>query len=688
MASDAKLLARMRRRLKQAVDAESDNRRVQLDDLKFSLGGDNQWDSDLLARRKKRGRPALTIDLTNKFVRQVTGDIRHNTPEIKISPASPEADPDVARYREGIIRDIQYRSKAGLIYTQAGDMLVRCGRGAWRILTRYVSEDSFEQEIYLAPVKNPFAVFLDPAAKEIDKSDARWGLVLDKLSKEEFEDRYPKAKVPTSNDFDAGEGIDREIWFEDEMVIVAGYFELVAGAKRTICLMSDGRVLDKEQAELEVEASIEAPIDELAPLPEPVTILRERQATTYKVKHYVCTALEVIETQDWPGQYIPLFVAEGEYINVEGKDHVRGLINRARDAQALYNYWQSEVAEALALAPKAQWVATAKQIEGREEDYLKANIENLPVLLYNPDNDAPGPPQRQAPPPIPAALLTEVRQAEMNVENTLGMFKASVGAPSNEASGVAIRERARESDVGTFVFIDNLSVTIEHCGRVIDDLIPHVYDTERDVTVRYEDEREQIIPVNTTAWAAQEALQRNPSRYQGLNGQKLAETINREGLEAPLNELGRGRYAVRVSVGPSYTTQREEAYDRLLKFGAVAAKMNPIDKYAIAKNLDCPGSDEYVDMLMKALPPGLLPPEAGQENQQRPTVPPSPEMMLNAQKVKTQQLQAQVQLKKLELEAAKVEREKLETAGGVRQVVIQVLKELHAPPAGINVLSS
>jgi hypothetical protein len=676
-----KLLARMHRRFKLAVDAEVDNRKAQIDDLKFSLGGDNQWDSGILERRRKRDRPVLTIDLTNKFIHQVTNDIRHNTPEIKVSPASADADPDIARHLEGIVRDIQYRSKAGLIYTQAGDMVVRCGRGAWRLLTRYVSPDSFEQEIYLAPVKNPFAAFLDSAAREIDRSDAAWGFIIDKLLTEEFEEQYPKAKAPTSADFDTGQGLDKTLWFADEdTVTVAGYFERVA-ERKTICLMSDGSVLEKKEAEAVVSsANVQALVTSDQPEAEPVTILREREAVTYTVKHYVCTATEVIEEQDWPGQYIPLFVAEGEVVNVEGKDHVTGLINRARDAQSLYNYWNSELAEAIALAPKATWLITPKQIENFEVDYAGAHTENFPYLKFNPDPDWKERPHRVDPPAVPAALLTEVRQAEMNVENTLGMFKASVGAPSNETSGRAIRERKQESDVGTFHFIDNLSTTIEHCGRVIQDLIPHIYDTERDVTVRGEDGSEQVIPINTTARNVQESLSRDPRRYQGVDKKKVADLISKDGLDAPFNHLGRGKYAVRVSVGPSYTTQREEAYDRLLQFAGISAKMNPVDKYFVAKNLDCPGADEYVDALKKTLPPGILPPEAGQEGQQAPPPPPSPEMMLNMAKLETQKLQAQVQLEKLKAEQAKAQQEAQLTESGVRSVVIQVLKELHAPP--------
>ncbi len=63
-------------------------------------------------------------------------------------------------------------------------------------------------------------------------------------------------------------------------------------------------------------------------------------------------------------------------------------------------------------------------------------------------------------------------------------------------------QRQKPGDVATFAFIDNLTRSIAHSGRVINEMIPEVYDTERDVRIRNADETEDFAPVNTTAGRA------------------------------------------------------------------------------------------------------------------------------------------------------------------------------------------
>ncbi len=41
---------------------------------------------------------------------------------------------------------------------------------------------------------------------------------------------------------------------------------------------------------------------------------------------------------------------------VDGKLYVSGLVRNAKDAQRMYNYWTSQEAEMLALAPKAPFM--------------------------------------------------------------------------------------------------------------------------------------------------------------------------------------------------------------------------------------------------------------------------------------------------------------------------------------------
>jgi hypothetical protein len=105
---DTDLLSTARDRLMMAIDAYSENREDQLDDLRFYAGSpDNQWQwpADVLATRGAvqgqtiNARPCLTINKLPQHVKQVTNDQRQNRPSGKVIPADDNADIEVERRR-------------------------------------------------------------------------------------------------------------------------------------------------------------------------------------------------------------------------------------------------------------------------------------------------------------------------------------------------------------------------------------------------------------------------------------------------------------------------------------------------------------------------------------------------------------------------------------------------------------
>ena len=65
------------------------------------------------------------------------------------------------------------------------------------------------------------------------------------------------------------------------------------------------------------------------------------------------------------------------------------------------------------------------------------------------------------------------------MKSVMGLHDASMGAQSNEISGVAIGKRVRESDTSTYHFIDNMARAIRHAGIIIVDLMPMIYSKPR-----------------------------------------------------------------------------------------------------------------------------------------------------------------------------------------------------------------
>src|SRR3989304_128467 len=253
-----KILRLANKRLARCVDADQHNRSAAIEDLKFLNG--EQWDENELKLRKARKRPALQINLLPKYVDQIVGEERLNPPRVKIRPVDSKADVHLARIREGIVRNIEYLSRADQIYDQAFEMAASCGYGAWRPLTRYTEENPFIQEIYLESVKNPFMVFLDPDCKDDTFADAKFGFVLQRMPKEDFDEKWPNAQYP-GDSLKIGIGMSNELWFDQNTVTVAEYF-VKETEKKKMAQLSDGTVLPYEEAS-ELVAKWEAKAKEI-----------------------------------------------------------------------------------------------------------------------------------------------------------------------------------------------------------------------------------------------------------------------------------------------------------------------------------------------------------------------------------------------------------------------------------------
>jgi hypothetical protein len=711
MNNEREFLDTATRRLQREIDADDHNRQAAIEDLKF-LNGD-QWDAAEEARRRLRGRPCLRTNELPKYVNQVVGDMRQNRARVKVRPVDSSGDIHIAKVRSGLIASIEYSSNAEAIYDYAGEMAVSCGYGAWRVLTRYSEENPFLQEVYLERIRNPFLVYMDSSAKSEVYADAKYGFVLEKVTAEEFEERFP-GKEPPGDPVKTGKGVGQEAWYAQGAFFIADYY-VIEREKKTVCLMGDGQLLDKAEAERltdewragqaadgqEAETALAAamapgapnphevpdaagrsaaaqgavpPIEPFPPLPPSLTIAGERTVEMPRVRWYAITANQVLDgPKDVPGRYIPIIVVKGPERNIEGKTHVRSLIRDAKDPQRLLNFWVTDSAEIVDMIPKAPWIGTARQFEGYENDYAAANAENFPFLKYNIDQGAP-PPQRVAVSGVPVAVFEQIGQAKQAIKDTIGMFAADIGDRGPELSGKAILQRQKPGDVATFAFIDNLARSIAHSGRVINEMIPQVYDTERDVRMRNADETEEFAPVNTTAGRIMEALAADGRRYPGLDRGALARLAARRGAGAKYNDLTVGKYDVVVTTGPSYSTQRQEAAQSLERLVAAFPQVMTVAGDLIYKFQDFLGAEEIAERIERTMPPALVPPKEGAP--QRPPQPPPPQLQVKMMEMEVKRMQLEVEQQKLVVEKLKALRETQGERGEVRDMLLDLLSEV------------
>ena len=627
------LLDVARKRLRMASDAYSNTRQDELDDLKFAAGSsDNQWQwpADVLATRGSvqgqtvNARPCLTINKLPQHIKQVTNDQRQNRPSGKVIPADDKADIEVAEIYDGIVRHIEYMSDADVAYDTACENQVTFGEGYIRILTEYCDENTFDQDIRIGRIRNSFSVFMDPAMQDPCGSDAEWCFITQDLVKADYERQFPDA-MPISSLQSAGIG-DQFLsqWLNENTVRIAEYF-YYEHEKATLHLYVDGSTAFADSPEAKQMEMLGA-----APM-------RSRQVDRKKVKWVKINGYEVLEESEWPGKWIPVVRVIGNEFEVDGEVYISGLVRNAKDAQRMYNFWCSQEAEMLALAPKAPFIGYGGQFEGYEHQWKTANVTNWPYLEINAEaSDGQGRPlplpQRAQPPMASSGLLQAKLGASEDIKATTGQYDPSLGAESNERTGRAIMARQKQTDTGTYHYVDNLARAVRYVTRQIVDLIPKIYDTERIA---------RIIGLDGDVSTARiDPAQPMPVREIRDETGVLLEKIYNPGI---------GKYDVRVTTGPSYMTQRQEALESM----GTLLQGNP-ELWAVAgdlfvKHMDWPGAQELSQRLAKTIDPKLI-----EDSEKSPALQ-AAEMQMQAMAQEMEQLHKMLQSVQQSMEAQELE---------------------------------
>ena len=586
----ADVLARMRERLEQSLSAYSESRDSELDDLRFMAGSpDNrwQWPQEVLATRGAvqgqtiNARPCLTINKLPQHVRQVTNDQRQNRPAGKVIPVDDRADVEVAEVFDGMVRHIEYISDADVAYDTACENQVTFGEGYVRILTEYCDENTFDQDIRICRVRNSFSVYMDPHIQDPCGSDAEYCFITEDMPKSDFERQFPNAE-PISSIAVRGVG-DEQLsqWIREDTVRIAEYFYAVYETAKLHLYPGNNTAFAGSPEAKQYEMMGVRPI-------------RTRDVEIRRIKWMKTNGYEVLEEQDWPGKWIPVVRVVGNEFEVDGRIYISGLVRNAKDAQRMYNYWVSQEAEMLALAPKAPFIGYGGQFEGYEMQWKTANTTNWPYLEVNPDvTDGQGSilplPQRAAPPLPQTGLIQAKMGASDDIKSTTGQYDSSLGATSNERSGRAILARERQGDTGTYHYVDNLARAIRYVTRQLVDLIPKIYDTQRIARIIGMDGETSTVKIDPT--------QPEPVRKIVDEAGIVIEKIYNPSV---------GKYDVAVTTGPSYYTKRQEAMAAMGEILQANPQLWSVAGDLFVKNMDWPGAQEIAERLAKTIDPKLL----------------------------------------------------------------------------------
>ena len=632
--------------LRIASEADSFNRQEGLEDLKFSYG--DQWPVQLQNSRQLEQRPMLTINEIDGYCRQVVNSIRQQRPRGKCHPVGNGSDVKIAEIITGIGRHIEVNSDAENAYDLAAEFQVRIGWGYFRILTDYIRDDSFDQDIFVRQIDNPFTVYFDPNSQLPDGSDADRCLITDLIRKVDYEQMYPDKPLTPFREGASGDSRSVD-WITKEDIRIAEYYEIVKTKKRLIQL-SNREIPPIWESDLPPPELLAA---------RGITVIGDRMSWKKEV-HWskVAGGQVTLEEKIIPGRFIPVIPVYGVRVMIDGKMRKFGMVRPARDPQLMINYWQTSITESIAMAPKAKWLVAEGQIEGHENEWQQANNRAFPYLEYKQTDiagkEAP-PPQRLQPEPPPAGTINAAMAATEALGRVLGMFDPVNNRHSGPKSGEAIRQETGQSEQSNYHFYDNLTRSIKHGWRIFLDYIPVTYDTQRVLRVIGYDGNADLITVN--------------------------EKQEVGGVQKVLNDVTVGDYDVIMETGPGFNTKRQEGlvtFTELLK-SPIGQEIGKVGSDLIVRMMDVPGADILADRLAAMNPLAQI--------DKKSDIPPEAQMKMKAMQQQLEQAHQLLQQAGIELkyktgieelrQRGETERERLRQEGDAHERHITQAQKQH-----------
>ena len=582
-----------------AQDAYMEQRMEARNDLLFVAG--EQWQTPPGAAELR-----MTVNLLGPFLRQITAEARTANPSIRVVPTGGGADVDLADIRQGLIRHIEQMSDSDAVYQKALWYAVAAGEGYIFIDTDYVSPNSFDQDIKLVACENPEMVFLDPLHTNVAGTDAEWGFIVKDISTEAYRRQFPKSKMADI----IGTSSFRALalpndWASKETIRVAKYWVKEYVTKTLYSIM--------DPITQEKSTSFEKP-------PADMVLLQTRKTEVCTVKGYLINAVEVLDETYWPAKNLPIIKVSGENFYVGGQKVQYGAIRHAKDPQRQYNYFVSRQTEMVDLAPKNSFVGATGQFVNNPEKWANANTENYGFLDYTPValNGSPIPaPNRVSGLDLQAfqGVLQSRAQSLEDLKLVFGLNDASLGAPGNETSGVAIQNRVEQGSRSTYHFFDNFIISLKAVGRQLNEIIPFFLDTEREARIVKPSQEEMTVLLNS---------QKNKFKY----------------------DMSVGEYDVIITTGPAYASKREEAYDALSGIMQALPQAGQVIGDLVASQVDSPIAKLAAARIKATIPPQILA-ATGEDSKSNDLAPKEQVTQLQSQLAQAQQM---IQADKIKIE--------------------------------------
>jgi hypothetical protein len=529
---DESILKRFKEKVKEWNTYYSENIKNYKADTKFAYKPEGQWKAaEIYEYDTKEKKPRLTFNMIPRMVGIIEGEYSDFDPDIMVRAIdSTEVPQEAIDLRTNFIRQRAFKSRNDIVYQTAMDCALVGGYGAFRVVVEPESPLSFNKIPSLQKIYDPTRCFWDNAARDLDKGDGNICGVHETWKKTKLKATYPDItddiqSIPPPSNIE-------QMWETKDDITVADYYEKVF-FKRSISLLSDGRVVDTEDA----EKIIARERDSI--LTEPLEIVSTENRDDFYIMFYRLVHNKILERAVWDGKKLPIIFQPGVLKWYDGKEHTISFIRWLKDTQRAYNFTRSEFLYRLKLTRYEPFIAADKTIEGHEKNWKNAHTAKG-VLPYKPVANVE-PPRRVPFSEVPQSMSVEIERSYNDFQRITGRFDANLGAPSNETSGIAILNRQRPGNKSIQIFFDNSLRAMESGANALLDLGKHVIDTQRSINVAMPNGEQSTVEVNK--------LGENAPRENPFDG----------------NDLRVGEFLVEIKASASFEIQRNAELEQIDK---------------------------------------------------------------------------------------------------------------------------
>lgn len=554
-----------------SLDALHDQRKQILEDVKFSdPSNPDQWDEDVKRNRENDPggkRPCLVLDNLGQYVANVAGQVEKQPPALHAIPVGGGADKQAAEQLDGRFRHIEYASRAAIHYTRAMTSAARVGVGYIVVRPEYVDRALGYQEPRIGSEPDALKVVFDPWSTDTDGKDATFAYVLSDISPKIFARRWGKKEQRDFGDLGATRKED-----DRKSVLVAECWKQETSKKNVVVFR------DENGQEVSEQVDDALWFEQTQASGMPYQYIRSYQDKVTTIKWMMMSGADVLEESDYPADHIGVVPIYGYVGFRDGRMTYCGIPRRARGAQQAYNYHMSEL-----LVPNTMILMPERALQGAgvKDLWDKARVQRRGFMPYA-DLDENGPINQPSLLPMDGINHEQgAQQALRDIQASIGMYQANLGAPSNESSGVAIESRKEQGEASTAHFPSHLAASLGQVGQIVMQMDARLSDTRRTAP---------IIGVDQSAGQVTIDPEQKEAFRRGNGGVTINPKV--------------GNYGVRVVIGASYSTQRTQtnaAFTEIIRSSKdpqLTATVLPF----WAQTLDFPGSDKFAQAMTAMAP--------------------------------------------------------------------------------------